>query len=231
MTLEQAGLHASECEGEVLPCMVCGNAADCRPQSSAPRRGRRSWMVAIAATVLLAFGLGGARAAELPGDSVYHLDAPLVDHRGKAMKFSDGSGKPRIASMFYASCKFVCPMIVDTLKKTERALPESERDGFDVLLVSIDPDRDTPTALAETARKHRIDDPSWHLAQASKADVRRIAAVLGIQYKPLDDGEFSHSSTLILLDAQGRIVARSDKLGEADPEFVAALRRTLAAKP
>lgn len=231
MTLEQAGLRASEGECEVLPCLTCGSANACRTRPAPPRRGRRAWIVAAAASLLLAFGLHAARAADLPGDSVYHLDAPLVDQDGNATTFSDGLGKPRIASMFYASCKFVCPLIIDTLKKTERALPESERTGFDVLLVSIDPDRDTPTALAETARKHRVATSRWHLAQASKADVRRIAAVLGIQYKPLDDGEFSHSSTLVLLDAQGRIIARSDKLGDADPEFVAALRRTLAARP
>lgn len=169
--------------------------------------------------------------AALPGDSVYHLDVPLTDQNGKALRFPGSRGKPVVASMFYSSCQFVCPLIIDTLKKTERALPGSGRAGFEVLLVSIDPDRDTPEALARVAAKHHVVDPRWHLARAEKNDVRRIAAVLGVQYKPLDDGEFSHSSALILLDAQGRIVARSEKLGEADPEFVAALSRTVAAKP
>ena len=64
--------------------------------------------------------------------------------------------------------------------------------------------------------------------RAQANDVRRIAAVLGVQYKRLDDGEFSHSSALVLLDAQGRVLARSEKLGEADPEFVGAVQRALA---
>lgn len=188
--------------------------------------------LALAAPAFVATAAADTSAqAALPGDSVYHLDVPLTDQNGKALRFLGGRGKPVVASMFYSSCQFVCPLIIDTLKKTERALPESERAGFEVLLVSIDPDRDTPEALARVAAKHRVDDPRWHLARAEKNDVRRIAAVLGVQYKPLDDGEFSHSSALILLDAQGRIVARSDKLGEADPEFVAALRRVVATKP
>ena len=69
----------------------------------------------------------------------------------------------------------------------------------------------------------------WFAHARRQPHVRRLAAVLGIQYKQLEDREFSHASALVLLDAEGRIVARSDRLGEADPEFVAALRRVLDA--
>jgi protein SCO1/2 len=59
-----------------------------------------------------------------------------------------------------------------------------------------------------------------------------VAAVaaekLGIQYRQLQNHEFSHSSVLVLLDAQGRIVARTDRLGDVDPEFVAAVKRVLS---
>lgn len=169
-----------------------------------------------------------APARMLPGDSVYHLDLPLTDQDGHALRFAGDRGKPRLVSLFYSSCQFVCPMIVDTLKKTERELSDAERARLDVLLVSIDPDRDTPAALKRVAERHHVDETRWRLARADKPDVRRLAAVLGVQYKPLADGEFSHSSVLILLDEQGRIAARSTKLGDTDPEFVAAIRRTLA---
>lgn len=171
---------------------------------------------------------GATAAGTLPGDSVYHLDLPLTDQDGDALRFAGDRGRPRLVSLFYSSCQFVCPMIVDTLKKTERALPDADRARLDVLLVSIDPERDTPAALKRIAERHRVDEARWRLARAEKPDVRRLAAVLGVQYKPLADGEFSHSSVLVLLDAQGRIVARSTKLGDTDPEFVAAIRRTLA---
>ena len=168
------------------------------------------------------------QATDLPGDSVYHLDVPLVDQDGTALQFADGRSKPRVVSMFYTSCKYVCPLIIDTVLKTERALPEAERGKLDVLLVSIDPDRDTPDALKRVADKRHLDTPRWRLARTDKTHVRRLAAVLGIQYKQLEDREFSHSSALVLLDAQGRIVARSDRLGEADAEFVAAAGRVIA---
>ena len=168
-------------------------------------------------------------AAALPGDSAYHLDVPLVDQDGAAFAFADGRGRPRVVSMFYTSCRYVCPLIIDTVLKTERGLDDARRARLDVLLVSFDPERDTPDALKRVADKRSLELPRWRLARTDKAHVRRLAAVLGIQYKQLEDREFSHASALVLLDAEGRIVARSDRLGEADPEFVAALRRVLDA--
>ena len=46
----------------------------------------------------------------------------------------------------------------------------------------------------------------------------------------LVDGNFNHTSALLLLDRDGRIIARSDGLGgKPDPQFVAAVRAALAA--
>jgi protein SCO1/2 len=183
-------------------------------------------LLAAAAPPHALAGEAAAASAALPGDSVYHLDAALTDQDGEALRFA-ADGRPRLVSLFYSSCRFVCPLIIDTLKKTERALPEAERARLDVLLVSIDPERDTPAALKRIAAQHGVDVPRWTLARAAKPDVRRLAAVLGVQYKALADGEFSHSSVLILLDERGRIAARSSKLGEVDADFVAAVQRTL----
>jgi protein SCO1/2 len=185
-------------------------------------------LLAVAPGVALATGETGRATTPLPGDSAYHLDVPLVDQDGKGFAFADGRGRPRLVSMFYTSCKYVCPLIIDTLLATEHGLDAGQRTRIDVLLVSLDPDNDTPDALKRVADKRHLDTPRWRLARTDKAHVRRLAAVLGIQYKQLENREFSHSSALVLLDADGRIVARSDRLGEADPDFVAAVRRVLA---
>jgi protein SCO1/2 len=58
--------------------------------------------------------------------------------------------------------------------------------------------------------------------------VRSVAGVLDVRYRQLSDGEFNHTSALILLDANGRILARTEKMGsEVDPAFVAAVRAAL----
>ncbi len=174
-----------------------------------------------------AAGAPAASTTAWPTNSVYNLDAALVDQDGSALPFASTTGKPRLVTMFYSSCKFVCPLIIDTLRKTEHELPDSALKGLDVLMVSFDPDIDTPAKLKGLAEQRHLDTPRWRLARAAAPEVRRIAAVLGIQYRQLDNHEFSHSSVLVLLDAQGRIVARSERLGQADPDFVAAIERVL----
>jgi len=166
-------------------------------------------------------------AAELPGDSIYRLPIALTDRAGNDFRLTARRGTVQLVSMFYTSCQYVCPLIIDTLLKTERELAPDQKAMLDVLLVSLDPDNDTSDALKRVADKRHLDTVRWRLARAEKPGVRRLAAVLGIQYKQIENKEFSHSSALVLLDAEGRIAARSDRLGAADPEFVAAVKRML----
>jgi protein SCO1/2 len=82
--------------------------------------------------------------------------------------------------------------------------------------------------LQALATKRKLDLQRWTLARTDKDGVRKLAAVLDIRYRQLADGEFNHSSVLILLDADGRILARTEKLGAVpDPAFLAAVRKAL----
>ena len=183
----------------------------------------------LAAATLFWFAALSAHAGEPPTDSVYRLDVPLVDQDGNGQHLADRRGKPLVVGMFYTSCHNVCPLIVDTMLATERALASNGGDGVDVLFVSFDAARDDPVALRRTADSRKLDARRWTLARTEPADVRKLAAVLGIQYRQLDDGEFNHSSALILLDGEGRISARTERIGTIDPAFVEAITKALAA--
>ena len=58
---------------------------------------------------------------------------------------------------------------------------------------------------------------------------RKIAATLGIQYRLLADGEYNHTTVLVLLDADGRIVGRTKRIGASDPDFIKLVKQTLQA--
>ena len=191
--------------------------------------GKRS-LPAIAFWTLTAFVLmfATARAGELPSDSIYRLDIPLVDHNGAGSHLADRRGRPQLVSMFYTSCQFVCPLVLDTLRMTERSLDAADQQRLDVLLVSFDPERDTPIQLKSVFDKRKLDGEHWTLARTEAPNVRKLAAALDIRYRVLADGEINHATALILLDAEGRIVARSSVLGKVDPDFIAAIRATLS---
>ena len=183
----------------------------------------------LLAALLLALPVPGLAATGLPGDSLYLLQDRFTDQSGKAFSLADRSGKPQVVAMFYTSCRYICPLIVDSAKGVDHALTPAERARLGVLLVSIDPARDDTAALASVARKRKLDPARWTLARTDAGTVRRVAAMLGVRYRALADGEFNHTSALVLLDAQGRVVARTERLGPIpDPVFLAAVKSTLA---
>jgi protein SCO1 len=169
-----------------------------------------------------------AAAATAPGDSVYRLAATLTDQDGRAFELASLQGTPVLASMFYSSCDMVCPMIFETVHATLAALPAADRAEMRVLMVGFDPARDTTAVLKKTAQARNC-DAQWTLARADEATARKVAAVLGVQYRRLANGEFNHSTTIDLLDRQGRIAARSGKVGPADPALVSAVHKVVAA--
>jgi protein SCO1/2 len=165
----------------------------------------------------------------LPRDSVYQSTAQLTDAQSHRFAWSAKRGQAQLVSMFYTSCKFICPLIVDSGKAIDQSLSAEERARLGVTLISLDPERDTPDVLARMRRERDLDPARWTLARPDPRDVRAIAGLLGVRYRALADGEFNHTTVLVLLDADGRVVARTEKVGGLpDPAFLAAVRRTLA---
>lgn len=158
-----------------------------------------------------------------PPQSIYHLETVITGQDGQHRGLDLYRGSPVLVSMFYGSCQATCPLIIDTLRATERGLTPERRARVRVLLISFDPERDTPEALRRIAAERRIDTSRWTLAQADPEAVRDIAALLGVQYRKLPGGEFNHSTVIVALSPQGEIQARTSELGHADPALLAKL--------
>ena len=166
----------------------------------------------------------------LPQDSLYRLDAPFSDQNGRSFTLAERRGCPQLVSMFYTSCRFVCPLIIDSAKGVDHALDDRERERLDILLISMDPARDDTAALMSVFDRRKLDPGRWTLARTSERHVRSLAALLGVRYRALSDGEFNHTSSLYLLDGEGRRVASSSALGAIpDPEFLTSVRTAIAA--
>ena len=202
-----------------------------RPTSChAARRGVLALLAAGAAS-LAAAAFGAAPAGPLPPDSIYQLPATLTDQTGRSFRIDEKRGHPMLISMFYTSCQAVCPMLIDALRDTEAKLNSDERERLSVLMVSFDPAHDSVAVLKQTADQRRLDPAHWTLARSDEKTVRKLAAVLGIQYRALANGEFNHTTALILIDADGRIAGRTAQLGDADPAFVKLVKAAAQAAP
>ncbi len=164
--------------------------------------------------------------ASWPSDSIYQLEAELTAQDGKSHGLDVYSGHPVLITMFYGTCPATCPLIIETLRSIEQATPPAQRSALRVLMISIDPERDSAASLSALAKSRRVDTSRWTLARTDAANVRDIAAVLNIQYRQLPNGEFNHSTVITVLSPDGEIVRQSSVIGRADESLLAALSDT-----
>lgn len=170
-------------------------------------------------------------APAIPGESLYQLEMQLTTADGRSHALAELRGQPVLVTMFYASCQGVCPLLAFTMRRMEADLSAAQRPQLRMLLVSFDPARDDAGALAGFARLNRLDPARAWVARASDSQVRELAAALGVRYRDVGNGVFSHSAVIALLDEDGAIVARTSTLNTLDPDFMKALRATLARAP
>lgn len=73
-------------------------------------------------------------------------DFRLVDQTGRAVTLASYRGRPVLVFFGYTTCADFCPLTLDRLSRAVREL--GEKAGAQVLLVTVDPARDTPSVLA-----------------------------------------------------------------------------------
>jgi protein SCO1 len=168
------------------------------------------------AEILSAPSAAGASGSALPDLSVYQLEGQWRDQHGEERALVSLRGRPQIAAMVYTHCGYTCPQILLDMKRIEAQLQGSDA-GF--LLVSIDPQRDTPERLAQFASAARLDPQRWTLLTGSEDQTLELAMVLGVSYRPEGDADLSHSNALIVLDPQGQVVLKQEGLAQ-DPAAI-----------
>jgi protein SCO1/2 len=151
--------------------------------------------------------------------SLYDLDMTWRDATGAERTLAAQRGRPQVIALIYTNCTSICPMTVAAMQEVEA------RAGVDAafVLVSLDPDRDSPARLAEFALQRRL-SPRWTLLSGQEKDVRALAALLGVKYRKVSPTEIVHNSTLTILDADGHITAQYSEV-DAVERAVRQLRR------
>lgn len=152
--------------------------------------------------------------------SLYHLDAVWTDQNGEVRQLGSLGGRVQVVAMVYTSCGYACPRILADMKQIEAALAPEHRDGVGFVLVSIDPERDTPERLAAYAESIRLDLARWTLLTAPDLTVRELAALLGVKYRRVGEADYSHTNVITVLDQRGEIVHRQVGLGTPPAETV-----------
>lgn len=160
--------------------------------------------------------------------SLYQIDATWVTDAGLPLRLTAFRGQPVLVAMFFASCEYACPVLVNDLQRVREQLPAEVRAKTKILLVTFDLVRDTPAALKSFRDRFGL-DAAWTLVRSDTASVQELAMLLGVKYKQDARGQFAHSNLLTVLNAEGEIVhQRSGLMGDVS-ETAKAVAKVAAA--
>ncbi|WP_404366377.1 SCO family protein [Marinobacter sp.] len=143
---------------------------------------------------------------------VYEEPRPLADfelknEEGEAATPEDLQGRWTFAFLGYTNCPDVCPATMAMLRRTDKLIPDVLPQP-DYLLISADPERDTPEKMKEYLNFFGDD---FHGLTGDVKEVRALAKSLNAVFveRVLEDGMVmvDHSAHLALLDPRGRMIA------------------------
>jgi protein SCO1 len=173
---------------------------------------------------------GEALAMAEPSDlSLFNVSSQWNTHLGKRIKLGYMRGKIQLVAMVYTSCEYTCPRIVADMIRLEKAVSAQFGDQVGLVLVTIDPERDTPDKLRAFAEKSNLDPDKWLLLQGQDQDILELAALLGVQFKKTSNTDFSHSNLITVLNKEGEIIHRQEGLGVNPDECLEAIQRAVLA--
>lgn len=168
----------------------------------------------------------------VPPEDVPRLDRPaaelgLVNQHGETVALADLADRPAIVTFAFGHCADICPMVVrgaliarDQAATAGSGGRSSDASAVPVVVVTLDPWRDTPARLHELAERWEF-GPQDHLLSGSVEEVEAVLDAWNVarQRNPAT-GDIAHPALVYMLDAGGTIAFATVAAG---PETLAEL--------
>lgn len=169
--------------------------------------------------ILILFVTQGCNTNKKPEDkpisdlSIYNLPSKWTNQDGRNIEMKDLKGKVLVMVMIYTSCKSACPRLVADMRNIESRLPENVKEKVQLVLVSIDPEVDTPKRLKAFSIENKMQGNQWLFLRSTEENTREFAAVLAVNYKKISPIDFSHSNIISVFNAEGELAYQQEGLG------------------
>ncbi len=150
---------------------------------------------------------------EISGLSIYNLPSKWMTQHNQEIELKELKGDVVVMVMIYTSCQAACPRLVADMRGIEAQIPDTQKDKVKLVLVSIDPETDTPERLKEFSIENAMESDQWVFLTGSESDTREFAAVLAVNYKQISPMDFSHSNIISVFDQQGELAHQKEGLG------------------
>ena len=154
-------------------------------------------------------------------------DVTLTNQDGEAVSMEQLEGRWNLLFFGYTFCPDICPATLAELRQLRGKLPEEVNQRLQPILVSVDPERDTPEQL-----KKYLDyfGAGFIGLTGPLDDIQTLANAAGVPFIPGDtskkDYTVDHGANLALIGPDGRLRGfirapmRTEKLAEQLPKLL-----------
>ncbi|MEK1941551.1 MAG: SCO family protein [Pseudomonas sp.] len=154
-------------------------------------------------------------------------DLSLTNQLGEPVKVDQLKGKWSLLFFGYTFCPDICPTTLAQLRELKSKMPKEAVDNLQVVLVSVDPNRDTPEQLKKYLGYF---DPQFQGLTGELASIQKLANAVSIPFIPGDTSKenytVDHSGNLVVIGPDGtqrgfiRAPLNNAKLAVQIPEMV-----------
>lgn len=172
---------------------------------------------------LLMRGAGAGRDQKLPTGADFVLQSADGPVDSKALR-----GKVLLVYFGYANCPDICPASLAAGGQALKALSSEDRSRVKLIMISVDPERDTVKHLKEyTAFFH----PEMIGATGSVEEIATLAKAFGAGYikqPKRDDGSYAvdHTTSTYVVGPDGKLASVLE-LGASTEKIVSTVRKLL----
>lgn len=128
----------------------------------------------------------------------------MTNQDGQATPVNELKGDWTLLFFGYTFCPDICPATLAQLRQLKSQLPEATRERLRIVLVSVDPNRDTPEQLKKYLGYF---DTSFQGLTGEEASLQKLANAVSIPYIPADTSKenytVDHSGNLVILGPDG----------------------------
>ena len=164
---------------------------------------------------------------ELPSDSIFHLSSEWQNQDGKKIQLKELRGKTLVVVMIYTTCKTACPLLVADMKKIASKINPGDLKKISLVLVSIDPETDTPEKLKSFAKTNQMEEDYWVFLRGNKSSTQEFANVLSMKYKEISPMDFSHSNIISVFNPDGELVNQEEGAGINSDKVIEEVNKVL----
>ncbi|MDZ3991302.1 SCO family protein [Pseudomonas sp. Teo4] len=129
----------------------------------------------------------------------------LKDTRGNDVTLSSFYGSMPMIFFGFTQCPAVCPTTLARAAQIKNLLRGRDREIFQVVFITLDPERDTPEVLDAYVKAF---DPSFTALTGTPEEIAEVAKEFKVFYEKVPAGDtytISHSSTSYVYDTRGTL--------------------------